>query len=69
VGVEFQAESTAESQALETMSNEGVNVLQSRAFRTRVHPAVKPLADGHEPTEAEKTKIHTALQKAVLLKI
>jgi hypothetical protein len=69
VGVEFQAQSPAESQALETMSNQGVNVLQSRALRTKVHPAVKPLADGHEPTPAETTKIHTALQKAVLLKV
>jgi hypothetical protein len=69
VGVEFQAESPAESQALETMSNQGVNVLQSRALRTKVHPAVKPLADGHVPTPAETAKVHTAMQKAVLLKV
>jgi len=69
VGVEFQAQTPAEKVALETMSNEGVNVLQSRALRTKVHPAVKPLADGHQPTDAETAKIHTAMQKAVLLKV
>jgi hypothetical protein len=69
VGVEFQAQSPAESQAIETMSNQGVNVLQSRALRTKVHPAVKPLADGHQPTDAEKNKIHSAMQKAVLLQV
>jgi hypothetical protein len=69
VSVEFQAQSPAESQALEKISNQGVNVLQARALRTKVHPAVKPLADGHQPTDAEKTKIHSALQKAVLVQV
>lgn len=69
VGVEFQAQTPAETGALETMSNQGVNVLQSRALRTKVHPAVKPLADGHQPTDAETTKIHNAIQKAVLLQV
>ena len=69
VGVEFPAQTPAEKEALEPMSNQGVNVLQSRSLRTKVHPAVKPLADGHQPTDAETAKIHTAMQKAVLLKV
>jgi hypothetical protein len=69
VGVDFEATTSAQSQALEAMSNEGVNVLQARAMRQRVHPAVKPLADGHTPTEAEARKIHNEMQKAVLLTV
>jgi len=69
VSVEFDATVPAESKAIETMSNQGVNVLQSRAFRQKVHPVVKPLADGHTPTDAEKNKIHTEMQKAVLLQV
>ena len=69
VGVQFQAQTPAEKESLETMSNQGVNVLQSRALRTQVHPAVKPLADGHQPTDEETAKIHTAMQQTVLLKV
>lgn len=69
VGVEFEATTPAEAQALETMSDQGVNVLQARAMRQRVHPAVRPLADGHTPTEAETKKIHNEMQKAALQKV
>ena len=57
VAVEFEAEKKEEQKALEDMSNTGVNVLQSRAFRQKVFPRVKA---GDEPT-----KIHEEISKAV----
>ena len=69
VGVEFEAEKKEEQKALETMSQTGVNTLQSRAMRKKVYPAVKPLEDGHAPTEKEKQKIHNEISNAVLLKV
>ena len=66
VGVDFEAEVPAEVQAIEKMSNEGVNFQQARQFTKKVHPAVKPLDDGHAPTPAEEAKIHKEMQKAVL---
>lgn len=57
VAVEFEAEKKEEQKALEDMSNAGVNVLQSRAFRQKVYPRVKA---GDEPT-----KIHEEISKAV----
>ncbi len=57
VGVEFEAEKKEEEKALEEMSNTGVNMLQSRAFRKKVFPRVKA---GDEPT-----KIHDELSKAI----
>src|ERR1700682_1256886 len=59
VSVEFQAETPADKQAIETISNQGVTVPQNRAFRKQVYPTVKPLADGHQPTPAEIQTVDT----------
>lgn len=69
VGIEFDSEKKEEEKAIEEMSQNGVNLLQSRAFRKKVYPAVKVLDDGDQPTPAEKTKIHNEIAKAILLKV
>jgi hypothetical protein len=57
VGVEFEAEKKVEQKAIEEISKNGINVLQGRAFRKKVFPAVKA---GEEPT-----KVHTEISKAI----
>jgi hypothetical protein len=57
VGVEFEAEKKEEKKAIEDISKNGVNVLQSRAFRKKVYPAVK------EGSAADK--VHTEISKAI----
>src|SRR5262249_34487930 len=57
VGVKFEAEKKEEKQAIEDISKNGVNVLQSRAFRKKVYPAVK---DG-----SSADKVHTEISKAI----
>jgi len=69
VGVEFEAEKKEEQKAIEELSKSGVNTLQSRAFRQKVFPPVKALADGDEPTPAEQQKVHNEIGKAILLKV
>ena len=69
VGVEFEAEKKEEQKAIEELSKSGVNTLQSRAFRQKVFPPVKALADGDEPTAAEQQKVHNEIGKAILLKV
>lgn len=69
VGVEFDSEKKEEQVAIEEISLNGVNMLQSRAFRKKVYPAVKVLDDGDEPLPAEKTKIHNEMAKAIMLKV
>lgn len=69
VAVEFQAQTPAESKALQGIADNGVNVKQSRAFRTKVHPAVKQLEDGHQPTPKETKAIHESISKAVTLTV
>lgn len=69
VGVEFDSEKVEEQRAIEGISQNGVNLLQSRAFRKKVYPAVKVLEDGDEPTPAEREKIHKEMAKAILLKV
>ncbi len=69
VSVEFDSEKKEEQKAIEDISKNGVNLLQSRAFRKKVYPTVKVLEDGDEPTTAEKTKIHNEMAKAILLKV
>ncbi|HRH43620.1 MAG TPA: hypothetical protein PKY82_18465 [Pyrinomonadaceae bacterium] len=69
VGVEFDSEKKEEQKAVEAISQNGVNMLQSRAFKKKVYPAVKVLEDGDPPTEAEKKKIHTEMSKAILLTV
>ena len=69
VGVEFEAEKKEEQEAIEEISQTGVNTLQSRAFKKKVFPLTKALTDGHEPTETETTKIHNEISKAVQLKV
>lgn len=65
VSVEFEGEASADNKAIETMSNQGVTVPQHRAFRKKVFPATKPLADGHTPTPAENQKVHTEMKGAI----
>ncbi|MBX7170233.1 MAG: hypothetical protein K1X72_04695 [Pyrinomonadaceae bacterium] len=69
VGVEFETETKEQQKSAEKMSQEGVNILQSQAFRKKVYPAVKVLEDGDPPTESETKKIHTEMSKAVLLNV
>ena len=69
VGVEFETETKEQQKSAEKMSQEGVNILQSQAFRKKVYPAVKVLEDGDPPTEGETKKIHTEMSKAVLLNV
>ena len=57
VGVEFEAEKKEEQKALEAIGTNGVNMLQSRAFRKKVYPLVK---EGADPN-----KIHNEISKAV----
>ncbi|MEK6281084.1 MAG: hypothetical protein AABN95_12090 [Acidobacteriota bacterium] len=57
VGVEFEAEKKEEKKAVEEISKNGVNVLQSRAFRKKVFPLTK------EGAPAEK--VHTEVSKAI----
>lgn len=57
VSVEFEAEKKEEKIAVENISKNGVNVLQSRAFRKKVFPLTK---DGAPPE-----KIHTEISKAI----
>lgn len=69
VGVEFDSEKKEEQKAIEDISKDGVNMLQSRAFRKKVYPVVKVLEDGDEPTPDETTKIHNEMGKAIMLKV
>lgn len=69
VGVEFETETKEQQKSAEKMSQEGVNILQSQAFRKKVYPAVKVLEDGDPPTESETKKIQTEMSKAVLLNV
>ncbi len=69
VGVEFETETKEQQKSAEKMSQEGVNILQSQAFRKKVYPAVKVLEDGDPPTENETKKIQTEMSKAVLLNV
>lgn len=69
VGVEFKAEKKEQQKAIADIRDNGVNMLQSRAFRTKVYPAVKELGDGDEPTEAERAKVDKEMSKAILLKL
>jgi hypothetical protein len=57
VGVEFEAEKKEEQKALQDLSINGVNVLQSRALRKNVFPAVKAGQDTQ--------KIHNEISKAI----
>lgn len=65
VSVEFEGETAADNKAIEKIGNEGVTVPQHRAFRKKVFPVTKPLADGHTPTPAESKKVKTEMKNAV----
>jgi hypothetical protein len=57
VGVEFEAEKKEEQKAIEDISKNGLNVLQDRAFKKKVFPAVK--------AGAEPAKVHNEISKAI----
>lgn len=61
VAVEFEAEKKQEQKALEDITTNGVNELQSRAFKKKVYPAVK--------AGAPAAQIHKEISTAVQLKV
>lgn len=65
VSVEFVAGDPNEIEKVAVISDEGLTRPQVRAFRDSVYPKVKPLEDGHQPTQEEEEHINTALKKAI----
>jgi hypothetical protein len=66
INVEFIAGDPNEIERVAAISDEGLTRPQVRAFRDKVYPLTKPIADaGREPSPAEKQQIASAVKDAV----
>lgn len=65
VHVSFTAGTPVEQQAIKNMATEGVTESQSDVLISEVHPAVKAVEGVPTPTQAQKKRIHDAMQNAV----
>ncbi|HMO81186.1 MAG TPA: hypothetical protein PKD24_10380 [Pyrinomonadaceae bacterium] len=66
VGIEFQTGNAEEDAAVEKISTDGISIAQNRIFGSDVYESVKPLEDGHEPSDAELQVIDGNIRSAVL---
>jgi hypothetical protein len=66
INIEFIAGAPDEIERVAAISDEGLTRPQVRAFRDKVFPLTKPIADaGREPSPAEKKAIADAVKAAV----
>ena len=65
VHVSFTSGTPVEQQAVQTMAATGVKPKQADVLIKKVYPATKAIAGNHNPTAAQKKKIHDAMSEVV----
>src|SRR5689334_1361902 len=69
VHVSFTAGQPDETEGVQRMLSDGVSPKQADVVVTDVHPAVKAIEGVDEPTEDQKTTIHNAMRKAIVVDV